>query len=855
MRGLFLLALAGCQTATEKIQEESVGDGSEEVVLETVYSLSLELGSDSGLAGGSIPYTLQFSDDLGEPYDVSWTLQSDIDAALHWTEESIRPTTAGSHNIIATVEHEGLTYIATDSLQVAADEVYGVDLQLSDLSMEAGSSISYEVTAVDRYGNETSTVDALVEADDIWLEIGDGTMTSTTPGLYAVSATLGSSVDVETFSVVPGPPATIDLVVPVANVELNDTLHCEILVEDVFGNPTEDPWTMWTEGTGSTAISYRNVSFIEEGEFTIFAQVDDTSLFDFHGPIHVDSTGPLLEIYEPPHGHWSEGLAGTISGTVNDEHSGVASLTVGGDSVPYDGAGNFAWELAYDFGTNILQTEAVDTDGNATTDVRAALAGEFLPHGEGVPDGLTVFIGNNESGFGAIKAMADEMLTEELDLQEAMSSISNPVVSEYSESCVDPCFGLFGGCSFCFTWYSIELNVGNPSAGPSTFDLWTESHPDPAQSGYIGAQFAIDYIAMDWWGNGVVAEIGSSGSGDITADNVVADMLLRPYIDGGQLEIEITSVETSLTVNFNMDGWLYDVLSFFGLDGFVDGLIEDLLRDVVADLVYDEIPPLMEDLLQGLSIDQTFDLGGVPGTFTGNPSSVWVDDLGLELGLETQMVADTWIHPDMGLGSLYTDNLPPAFSNGTGFGIGFALDLLNQLLYEAWGAGLLDQEMSGEELGLGGDEVGIIFPGATDLQLTVDALLPPVAVEDGSSIDFQIGDMYIALHNGPYSDNDIRLELYLSLSAPLELLATGTAIELSLGTPSLFFDVVHPDANSLGASSTEALFEALVPMLLSSVTGSLDSIELPALGDFAIQNMTSVLQDSYLQISAEVQLQ
>ena len=157
---------------------------------------------------------------------------------------------------------------------------------------------------------------------------------------------------------------------------------------------------------------------------------------------------------------------------------------------------------------------------------------------------------------------------------------------------------------------------------------------------------------------------------------------------------------------------------------------------------------------------------------------------------------------------------------------------------------------------MGGDELDLIFPGATDLRITVDPLLPPVAVSDiNNNIELQLGDLYLALHNGPLEDEDVRLELYLNLLAPLELSATAEAIAINLGEPIVYFDVVFPEANSQAAVSAEALMEALIPYLLPMLTEALTEIEIPSISGFSILNVNSSISDNYLQLSGELEIQ
>ena len=67
-----------------------------------------------------------------------------------------------------------------------------------------------------------------------------------------------------------------------------------------------------------------------------------------------------------------------------------------------------------------------------------------------------------------------------------------------------------------------------------------------------------------------------------------------------------------------MDGWLYDVLSFFGIGNLIDDLIKDAVTDAVSGAVEGEVPTLLEDILQSLEIAQDLDLMGATYSFIGS---------------------------------------------------------------------------------------------------------------------------------------------------------------------------------------------------------------------------------------------
>ncbi len=867
MRYLLPLMLLACTPNVEQyVKEKGITEENDTAVLEAEYTLSLDLSETSILAGSSLDYEVLFLDPMGNPVETEWELQSDLDNTMFWDQTLLRSTVAGAHTIVAQVNwdetlEDGTTetnsYIATAALEIVPEGAASIDLELAAYSALAGETIGYTVNAVDRFGNIVSVADAEVEADSFYVSLTDADVTSTVPDLYTIAASLTSidtegnaidNVDVELFQILPGPAAAIDLiVVQNGDVERNQTLHSEIKVTDFYGNTTNDPWRLWTEGSGNTNISHQNITFPEEGYYTIYAEVvSNPTLVDSHGPIFIDSTGPLIDYWTPERGEWSTTGTGTASGNIQDEWSTITTVTLNGQPITLDGNGNFLETVSYDFGLNVLETEVVDSDGNVSNDTRAVLEGDFLPKELGVVDGLTVYLGEGENGIGVIEGFGEAMIG---DIDIAGLLPSNPVLSESSESCFDPCF--WGSCEVCFTWYSISMNIGNVVVGPGTLDI------DPRADGRIGILFSVDGVSIDWWGNGVVAEVGYSGSGDITSERIDVTVYLNATVNNNQLVIGIDEVNTDLVnLNFDMDGWVYDVISFFGLDGVIEGIIEDALVDAVQGAVEEEIPPLLEDLLQSLEIAQELDLMGSSYSFSGLPSSITVDEYGIELGLEANLMTDAWLHADEGLGSLYGGYPSPTWVAGTGMGIGLSMDFLNQLLYQIWGGGLLDLEMGSEELGLGGDEMDLLFPGATDLRITVDPLLPPVAVPDiNNNVELQIGDLYLALHNGPIEDQDVRLELYLTLLAPLELTASGEAIAANIGEPILYFDVVYPDANSPAALSSEALMQALIPYLLPMLTDAITEIEIPSIDGFGILNVSSNLQDGYLKLSGDLELQ
>jgi len=828
------MLLTACTDATvigtEKITNTDDTATEEELLSSWVFTVNI---AQEATVGQDIPYTVELKDELQERVveDIVWTVQSDMET-LFYTTEFISPTVAGLHTLTFSTDYEGTTYTAEATIDLSPSEIDLVDLQLSDHVLSAGGEISYDVLAFDRFGNELDT--SAVSVDLQGPEPSDTTMgseliTSTTPGLYTIAASIGNVQDVELLQVLAGPTVSITLDVPQGNVEINDTLACTITTVDEFGNETDDPWTMTT--TAAANIFHNNITFLEEDYYDIRVELDsDTSIFDTYGTIMVDSTGPLIEIISPERGSWDVNGQGNVTGNVFDYPAGLDLLTIDGDIVTPDGAGYFSYTKNFVYGFNWIETRASDIEGNESIDRRSVLSGSFHPKDQRLEEGITIFLGDNNDGLGALEEYAEGYISD-LDISSML-----PQGNIVDES--DCAWNTWWGCALS---YSFRLKLTDASYGSAALDIST--HND----GTIHADVTISQIDIDYEVRGTV-----DNNGSVTANNATINMVLTPSVSNDQLGINLDSVQANISgINFNAGGLLGDVIDFFGIDGLIEGEIESFAIDALQDVVTDTVPETIESVLSEFSIEENFDVMGTTYTLSSVPSDVFVNNAGLTLYMTSNLTGDSWVQPSDGLGSLTANITAPAWSSGTGLGINLNLDIINQLLYQAWGGGILALNLDTNTLGIDSDDLSIIFPNATDLRITVDALLPPAAVENNGAVELQAGDIYIAVHNGELSAGDVRLELYASLTAPMEISIVNNTITPTIGEPTLSFNVVHP--NNAEASSTETLLSALVPYIIPNLENLISGIELPQLGDFGFANLNSSIGDNHLNASAKLE--
>ena len=808
--------------------------------------LALVLATDRAVAGEPVAYELVLNLSDGSQVAFDALPSSNAGAVRPGPEGGLVVTVAAAHTLTATVSYGGDEYTANAALFVEAGPASTVDLALSDLAFPAGGGVDWSIVAADAYGNPVDAGALRPTADRAGLTVGDGSVSGTSPGAYALNVAVDGVEDSEVVVVLSGAPAAVSLALSDEHPELFETTSAIIEITDAYGNPAVAPWSLSLSGPGylpgDATLSYRNITFFEEGEYTVRVDVDGTSLFDEVGPIWVDSTGPDIELTAPGRGSWNAGVLGTVRGTISDELSGLGAVTVNGAAVSPAADGSFSRSVAYDPGINIVETVATDGDGNVSTDTRAVLAGTFVPWGDGVSDGFLVRIHEGVGGFDTLEAAGEGLI----NAADITAMIPNPVLSRSSTSCP---------LGVCVTWYSITLRVRNPTIGATSLDL------DPRTGGVLRGIMIVDDIAMEWAASGKLAGVSYSGTGDITADRLRVVMDMLPSVTAAHnIVAPVSSVSATATnFDFDMSGTVYDVLNFFGLASTISSTIEGYVLTAIEDAVQSEVPPLIEDNLQDLELSFPMPIGGRTYLVNAVPDSILVDTTGLTLGLETTVTPDRWTKGTGALGSLSFGDTVSTWDRSRGTWLGINLDFFNQALMAFWGGGLMDMQLSGAALGLDVADLAPLLPGLTELNIGLEALLPPVAVPVGSGTEgeLQLGDMRLTLYNGPAVSGNEMIQVYFSAFIDMDTIpnADATALEIVLGDMDLRFDVVIPDSGTAGARDTEALLELLVPLLLPTLTDALSEIPIPDMAGYGLSSVTVDTlgaQDAYIGLGGNL---
>ena len=250
----------------------------------------------------------------------------------------------------------------------------------------------------------------------------------------------------------------------------------------------------------------------------------------------------------------------------------------------------------------------------------------------------------------------------------------------------------------------------------------------------------------------------------------------------------------------------------------------------------------------------------------GGSVVIWIK-LGIELWMETTVIADEVraAHYDTGPDVPNAGYGEPTFaSTDGGAEMAISLDFANQALYGFWSGGILDTQMTDEDLGIEMAAIGLVLPGLTDLTLVTQATLPPIVVpysdgETDENVQLQIGDLFVQIYNGEPSEETLYMELYVSTKAPASLTttATGDEISLSLGDPMVTVDVINPSGSSPTASGAEGAFELLIPVFLPEITGAFGEIPIPSMAGFSLTGVSTSMigtggAQGYLGLSGDL---
>jgi len=524
---------------------------------------------------------------------------------------------------------------------------------------------------------------------------------------------------------------------------------------------------------------------------------------------------PFLSLDDPAAAAFMREGAATATGRAE----GLTSVTVNGVAATVS-QNQFDAEIELERGVNIVEAVGVDELGNNLFVRHGVLAGDFADPGMEVRDAVVARV--NDGGLDEIFSMASDMLTPQL----VAGMITNPVYSD--------AYGVAG-------WDAVTVDA-------SITQLWFDSLAVDAipQAGkmYVEVQIPNLYVKVNAAGTLIAWDY--SEDAEIWADEVkLAGYITLDTDNAGHLVADFDDATFDL-VGFGYDISLIpgDVESWLFID-----LVSDLLEGLLADQVESMLPSLLEEQLSTLEIAFETELMGKTLSIEGDFASALIDTKGVQIGLDID-VNIPGAGSNAAPGYLESEHLAAHVDQNADMGVALSDDLLNRVLFEAWGADFLKMTMSTDDGSL--DPLMLAPLGADEGTIKVEAKLPPVIVQSEGGLQLQLAELEVRIET-PGSERGEFIDIAVALFADLDLRVSNGTLKLDIGTPEL---VLHVRDSDWGASN-EATTELLSQMLpIDTLLGAFGDIEfpLPVLAGIAVDSAQVARDSSGVHTGVKIQL-
>lgn len=481
---------------------------------------------------------------------------------------------------------------------------------------------------------------------------------------------------------------------------------------------------------------------------------------------------------------------------------GLEALTVNGVEV-------FRNEDAYQAtvplvpGVNLIEVQGTDRFGDPKVVRQGVLSGTFSPAEDRIEKAVTVRL--NDSGIDAAMEITEDLLVAQ-DVPGLLAGF-NPVL--------DTSYDVLG-----FEAGSIRVDILDVDfARPILI-----ANP---RAGVVDMTATLPFLGVELHATGSAIGIDFDQEVTVDADAVDLQLDLGMEIEGGDLAISTANPRLNL-VGFTFDvSAIPDVVEGFLVDR-VRGILEERVQGVLDDL----LPTLLEDRFADLEIAFATQVLGKDFAIEGFLENAQIDSNGIELSTGVRIDAERDGNSG-GVGYLSVRTPPTTPSATDDLALAVSDNLLNNLLYQAWGAGLLALDLDSAR---GDIDAGLLTPlGATGAaRIFVNAATPPVLIEQDGSAMVQITELLVRVET-PGGDKGEFLDLAVTALVDLDLVVDQGVLKLSLNEPIVSVDVRDSDWGLEDQSLTNLLAEQLPIDTLLSLLGDIE-IPLPSVAGISIDN-------------------
>lgn len=799
------------------------------------WRLDVVVDRESAAVGEPFLFTTTVTDPLGVDVTDGYEVRTRLSPAVGVVADgggAYRFTKAQPYTYFAEVDVLGHTLVDTAEVQVTPGPAATLRIWTPVPLLEAGDTMTVESEVQDLYGN---TADGTVEFDSApSAEWHDADISPTLAGHYTVTGRIAGTdiTDECTFSVLPGPPISLDISLSAYDVEKGQGVIVTRTMLDAFGNLVEDqPVELTTDPTAGTESWADFVRFEDEGIFMVEATALEWGLGAIDGPVLVDSTGPSIRVVTPARGaeiDMDGAPTVTLSGSVTDAWTGVTALSVNGQPVSLGAGGSFNLSLTPEHGLNFIDIEAQDGDGNHSDHFQTYLWGDFLPAGDENADGILARL--NEAAIDTIEDYAEGFF----DPQALVAGIVNQPLWQNSQQ---TCINIWPFGNQCVTWWDLNAGITGVTLGDLEIDL-------DAQSGYLDFFGSISpfSVSLGLWGEiFLIGDVNAGGTAAADSAQIWSDVSL--WVDSNH-DIQVSLSNTSVALpGFNLSlygaGFVGDVLS--AVLGWLSPVLQVAFEAVLPPVIEGQLPGLIQDALGDLEIATSLDLLGATVDLAALPQAITIDPNGMTVTLTTITETTPAATVPPTLGSLRRPSYAlPSYAPTPAFDISMADNFINQLLHTVWQGGVLNFAFAGADLGLDLSQVSSIVP-ISEISIETLPLLPPVVGPASSGqLELAIGDLLVNVYGDPGGVNGLMMQLAVTLTAEANLsIDASQTIQFGVGTPAIYMEYVTSDWAEVDGEIVEDLMDAVVDLVVPTLMGTLNGIggiPIPELPGFSLDN-------------------
>jgi hypothetical protein len=507
---------------------------------------------------------------------------------------------------------------------------------------------------------------------------------------------------------------------------------------------------------------------------------------------------------------------------VQGRAEGVSSVTVQGLPVTVE-AGRFDTVVEVGEGVESVEVRAIPNQASSDSEIfvrNSVIAGTFGPVTPAVDN--AVLLRMTQEGLDQVMVGVVSSLDLEALVSTALAT-ANPVVT-----------GSVLGVSYEVSL--VRLDFAPPrvqgTLGDGSLDIALALDDIDAavriDASALGLPFSIDATA--------------------TIRRLSTDLQVFASAAGGGLDVALGPVLIDVA-GFSFDtglvpGQIESAIPF--VSDAVEGYLIASVREQIATFVPGIVQTIEDALALSVSttlLDRQVDVAASFRSMTVEPGLAQVKlDLGVAISGgdpgEPPRFAGVFDLPDR----------PHAPPEDAPIGLSLHDDLLNRILFEAWRAGMLTLSLSSVEEPL----LALLFAqlGAEDGSVEVDALLPPVAIEDNGQLRLELGELQLTILT-PGGDFGERVVVRLAGWIPLQPVIENGALGVDTGKPELTLMVVESDWRASVSTTTNLIADQLPIDTLLVLLGAF-KLPLPAIG--ALQVTTAEASRASTGVHTHVRL-